>query len=157
MKISLLIIALGLAIAPLSIDKKTSKKIDKEVEKVFHIKEYKLEAFPIKKDKKIRGDFFIIKSIDTLGYCYVGPVLENSTYFILFNKEKEIQKVKISNFKDDYGQEMCSRSWLKQFIGYNGKKELQIGKDIDAISGATITSEEMVYDVYAVSNTLNIQ
>ncbi|MGB5988143.1 MAG: FMN-binding protein [Marinifilaceae bacterium] len=157
MKISLLIIALGLAIAPQSIDKKTQKKIDKEVEKVFHIKEYDLDDFPIHKDKEIRGDFFVIKSIDTLGYCYVGSVLEHSTYFILFNKEKEIQKVKISNFNDDYGQEICSRSWLKQFIGHKGKKKLQMGKDIDAVSGATITSEEMIYDVSAASRTLNIE
>jgi hypothetical protein len=155
MKISILIIAISLAIAPISIDKKTSKKINKEISKVFKTEEFSIETYACQKTKNINGDFFIIKSKDTLGYSYLGKVLEHTKYFIIFNKDKEIEKIVLHDYQDDYGREMSSSSWLKQFIGYDGKKDLDMGKQVDGISGASYSSEMMIENIKNVSQALN--
>ena len=167
MKISLLILTVSLFLAPQTIDKRTSKKINKEVSKVFNIDDFKLEALETDKTKNINGDFFTIKTQEIIGYCYLGMVYtsrgnnpnnddaEFFQYFILFNKDKKIEKVKIHKYEASYGQEITSRSWLKQFIGYNGKNNLRIGKEVDAMSGATLSSELITINIKQVSNTLN--
>ena len=167
MKISLLILAVSIFLAPQTIDKRTSKKINKEVSKVFNIEDFKLETIETDKTKDVNGDFFIIKTQEIIGYCYLGKIYtsrgSNSNnddaeffqYFILFNKDKKIEKVTIHKYEASYGQEITSRSWLKQFIGYNGKHNLRIGKEIDAMSGATLSSELITINIKQVSNILN--
>jgi Na+-translocating ferredoxin:NAD+ oxidoreductase RnfG subunit len=39
------------------------------------------------------------------------------------------------------------KGWLKQFIGYDGKEKLEYGKNIDSISGATISANAITYNV----------
>lgn len=167
MKISLLILAVSLFLAPQAIDKRTSKKINKEVSKVFNIEDFKLENLETDKTKDVNGDFFIIKTQEIIGYCYLGKIYtsrgsnsknedaEFFQYFIVFNKDKKIEKVKIHKYEASYGQEITSRSWLKQFIGYNGKDNLRIGKEVDAMSGATLSSELITSNIKQVSNILN--
>lgn len=39
-----------------------------------------------------------------------------------------------------HGQQIGSQRWLKQFIGKTKNDNLEIGKDISGISGATIST-----------------
>jgi len=71
-------------------------------------------------------------------------------YFILFDSTVHILMVKIFNYQATHGQEITSKSWLKQFKGYQGKRGLQVGKQIDAISGATIS-------VYGITNDIQLK
>ncbi len=48
-----------------------------------------------------------------------------------------------------HGQEITARGWLKQFIGYNGSESLKVDKNIDTISGATIS-------VYAITSDIKL-
>lgn len=155
MKISLLIISL--TIAALSINKETKKMIDKEITKVFKTETYSLEAASFSKTKEINGEFFIIKSNKAIGYLYLGKILENSEYFLIFNQNKMIEKIKISSYKEDYGLEMCSNAWLKQFVNKDEKKNYCIGKNINAISGATVSSKEVTEDINRINIFLNKQ
>jgi Na+-translocating ferredoxin:NAD+ oxidoreductase RnfG subunit len=93
-----------------------------------------------------------------VGYAYVGRVntcraggcsapgesgsKENTEffdYFILFDSTARILSVQVFNYEATHGQEITVKSWLKQFVGYTADKELIAGKNIDAISGATIS------------------
>lgn len=75
-------------------------------------------------------------------------------YFIFFDATNSVQQVKIYNYQASHGQEVTSSNWLKQFRNYNGKEELIIGKNIDAISGATISVDATAFDIELRTNML---
>lgn len=68
-------------------------------------------------------------------------------YFILFDKDKTVQIVKVFNYQATHGYEITARGWLKQFAGYDGTESLQVNKTVDAISGATISVHAITDDV----------
>ena len=68
-------------------------------------------------------------------------------YFAILDKKYSILELKVYNYAATHGQEICSKAWLKQFKGYNGSTPLRYGKDIDGISGATISGRAITEDV----------
>lgn len=68
-------------------------------------------------------------------------------YFILYDSICSILMVKIYNYQATHGQEVTAKSWLKQFQGYSGKSELTAGRNVDAISGATISVDAAAFDI----------
>ena len=54
-------------------------------------------------------------------------------------------------YREDYGAEIGSKRWLKQFIGKKTGKNLKYERDIIAISGATISAHSMTV---AINNLL---
>ncbi len=68
-------------------------------------------------------------------------------YFILFDSTYTIRQVQIFNYQATHGQEVTAKNWLKQFVGYSGKSALTVGKDVDAISGATISVDAIAFDI----------
>jgi Na+-translocating ferredoxin:NAD+ oxidoreductase RnfG subunit len=58
-----------------------------------------------------------------------------------------VKLVRVFNYAATHGQEVAIRKWLDQFSGYDGGKPLRVGKEIDAISGATISVYAIVADV----------
>jgi Na+-translocating ferredoxin:NAD+ oxidoreductase RnfG subunit len=68
-------------------------------------------------------------------------------YFILFDLNNKITAVRVYNYAATHGQEITARGWLNQFTGYDGKVSLRVGKEIDSISGATISVRGLVADV----------
>jgi len=112
------------------------------------------------------GKFFQLKVGTEYPFVYVGRVnscraggcdlkqshfapqqSEYFDYFILFNQAGRVEKVKIFNYQATHGQEISVAGWLRQFIGYSGNESLQVGKNIDAISGATISVYAITTDV----------
>lgn len=77
-------------------------------------------------------------------------------YYILFGTNLEVQKVRVYNYQATHGHEVGGRGWLKQFIGYKGEKKLELGKNIDAISGATISANAITYNVQESSRYLSL-
>jgi Na+-translocating ferredoxin:NAD+ oxidoreductase RnfG subunit len=68
-------------------------------------------------------------------------------YFILYNSDFSVETVKVYNYQASYGHEISARGWLKQFEGFAGKNSLKVGKNIDAISGATVSVYAITEDV----------
>lgn len=111
--------------------------------------------------------YTIDKPISNLKYIYVGRVnccrkggcsegggreriddgFEFFDYYIFFDKQGGIRHISIYNYEATHGQEITSRGWLKQFMNYSGIVPLVVGKNIDAISGATISVNALVFDV----------
>lgn len=83
-----------------------------------------------------------------------GEEYEYFDYFILYDSAYTVQDVKVYNYQATHGQEITSKNWLKQFRQYNGSKKLVTGKNIDGISGATISVEAIVYDIEQKTNLL---
>jgi len=121
------------------------------------------------------GKFFIAENNGVLlGYVYVGriiscreggcakdksvPVSENYEYFdafFIYNTSKTIELVKVFNYRATHGHEVCSRGWLKQFIGFNSDELLEVGKTIDGLSGATISANALTDEVNYITQLLN--
>ena len=112
----------------------------------------------------LKGKFYTILTKETLtevkhlytgrvsscraGICSINEdVAEYFDYIILFNKNKGVVQVKVFNYQATHGQEITAKSWLKQFIGYQGNKKLEVNKNIDSISGATISTYAITEDI----------
>ena len=90
----------------------------------------------------------------SVGYTTTDGESEFFDYFIFFDATATIQLVKIYNYQASYGQEVTSSNWLKQFKNYTGKEELIVGRNIDAISGATISVDVAAFDIELRTNML---
>lgn len=149
------------------------KSLFKEIEKVWGIDDPALKEIKIpdsiQRKNSILGKFFRIdanQNVSQYNYIFIGRVnscraggcsisndlghdsnSEYFDYFILFDESKTVQLVKVFNYQATHGQEVSAKGWLKQFVGFDGKKPLTVGKNIDAISGATISVYGITLDV----------
>lgn len=126
----------------------------KEIKKTFSIEKFKIDAVLISDaintqlPYKIKPTtFFKIISEDVLlGYAFVDKApskTDSFDYLILLDKNLIVAKIKVLVYREDYGAEIGSKRWLKQFIGKTKKNKLQYGNNIMAISGATISANSM--------------
>lgn len=76
-------------------------------------------------------------------------------YFMLFNAEAKVQEIRVFNYQATHGHEVSARGWLKQFIGHQPPQKLEVEKNIDAISGATISVYALTHDVEVKAEMLN--
>jgi hypothetical protein len=147
----------------------TPKALFKEIKKISNCDKPTYEVLIINSNSTkspLNGKYFKYNNTLPIKYAYIGRVLtcrahgcsssnkEKSTenaeyfdYFILFDSNGSILSVQIFNYEASHGQQITVKSWLKQFIGYNGSKELIVGKEIDAIAGATISAHNITYDI----------
>jgi hypothetical protein len=147
--------------------KRILKKVQKELVKTFDQKELNLveitisEAVNKQLGKQIGAAslFQIITVDEVLGYAYVGKApskTDQFDYLIILDKALIIKKSKVLVYREDYGAEIGSRRWLKQFIGKSGKDQLKYQRDIMAISGATISALSMTQAINQFLADLNI-
>lgn len=140
------------------IPKNVQKKVTKEISKTFEVEAFDLEEIKISKDvndllvRKIEGEklFKIVVKNELIGYAYVDKApskTDEFDYLILLDKDLIIVKTKVLIYREDYGGEIGSKRWLKQFNGKTSKDKLKYQKDIMAISGATISASSMTIAV----------
>jgi hypothetical protein len=67
-------------------------------------------------------------------------------YLIAFAPEFDVLDVIVTSYRSSHGAAICQKKWLRQFAGYSGE-ELRLGKEINSISGATISAGSMVKDM----------
>ena len=111
--------------------------------------------------KAIQNTYVYLGKVNTCraGGCQITKMTfeegasEYFEYLILFENE-QVRLVKVLNYAATHGHEICAKSWLKQFKGYNGDSYLNVGKNVDAISGATISVYAITTDVEAKTTIL---
>ena len=77
-----------------------------------------------------------------------GNVYDPVKYSIVIGKDLKVKEVKVLEMRSDYGNEVQSKSWLNQFIGYDGRS-IEYGREIDGVSGATVTASGLTEDIEA--------
>ncbi len=153
---------------PKSLEKELSKKwgiITNELVEIISLSEQLIKE----------GRFFKIENTERFkGYVFVGRIYScraggcsntsgisttgNSEYFdvyIIYNNDKAIESVRVFNYQATHGHEISSKGWLKQFANFNGDKILSVGKNIDAISGATISVHAITDEVNYITELLS--
>jgi hypothetical protein len=164
---SLSIIGASFMLVSFTLPNKLLKKVNKEVKSVFEITNFELKLIKIEDSinnllsKKIGNDhlFKIESDSQLIGYAFVDKAASKTDefdYLILLDKNLIIAKTKVLVYREDYGGEIGSKRWLKQFIGKSSSDSIQYEKDIIPISGATISALSMTKAVNSFLLNLNI-
>lgn len=144
----------------------SNKQLRKELSRLLAKKEYSLKELPVPEKYKMMGNFYEIETTRAgetkLKYVYAGRVntvrsaastgktgesSEYFDYFILYDSDRKVLLVKITNYQSSHGEMISSPGWLKKFVGYSANKPLEIGRQVDAISGATISVNNITFDI----------
>jgi len=108
------------------------------------------QEIKIYSEKKARSRFIfdhvyfwkIFESNSLVGVAILDNVLGKSlpiTYLTCFNMDGQLINAHIVKYREDYGYEVGNRRWLNQFLGLIASSDYKVGKNIDGISGATIS------------------
>ena len=108
------------------------------------------QEIKIYSEKKARSRFMfdhvyfwkISESNSLVGVAILDNVLGKLlpiTYLTCFNMDGQLINAHIVKYREDYGYEVGNKRWLNQFIGLGINSDFIIGKNIDGISGATIS------------------
>lgn len=72
---------------------------------------------------------------------------EPISFATFFDPRGQITRVEIVAYREPYGDGVRTERFRKQFVGRNAKSQFRPGSDIDAISGATISSRSLCVGV----------
>ena len=167
MKSFVIVLILPFFVSIANIPTKIEKKIDKEVLSIFDISTYSKE--PVFIDEEINStlplkfndnNFYNIRSDENLiGYFYYGVAPSKADvfdYVVIFDSDLIIKKIKILAYREDYGGEIGSKRWLKQFIDLSQSDNAVYNKNIKGISGATISARSMTLTINKLLKSLTI-
>ena len=130
------------------------QKIDSAVKGTYEIEAYTLEPITVsdavnqQTKAELSGEhlYRVVSNNKALGFIYVGeaPSMKKKfDYILLFNPDLSIKKSKVLIYRENYGLQIGSQRWLKQFIGLDINDTLKYGENIDAIAGATISASSL--------------
>jgi len=144
---------------------KLQKKVDKVVKSTFDVETFSMQPKTFFKAIELPSEFSndtffeIKKDAALLGYAYVSKApskTDEFDYLVLFDADLVIITSKVLVYREDYGGEIGSKRWLKQFDGKKSSDELIYGDNIMAISGATISVKSMTNAVNNVLKSVKI-
>ena len=133
--------------------KNIQKKVDKVVKEVFDVETFQFTSVSISKglvstlpSKFAENNLFKIENDSVLlGYAYISKAASKTDefdYLVVLDADLIVIKTKILVYREDFGSEIGSKRWLKQFIGKTKTDEVN-KTNIVAISGATISVRSM--------------
>ena len=143
------------------------KKVDKEVVKLFAVAEFSMQAIEISNDlnaklpSKISQNnlYKLFHGKELLGYAFVDQALSKTAkfdYLVVFDRELKVIHTKVLVYREEYGGEIGSKRWLRQFLGKTGKDRVDYKTNIDGISGATISVRAMTKSMDDLLQTVGI-
>ena len=116
----------------LILDKQIKKEVENQVKQKFY------------RDKLY---YWTISQVDTtIAYAFLDNVIGKSmpiTFMVILNIDGDIISANVIKYREAYGSEVGNKGWLQQFINFNNISTYNIDKDIDGISGATISVKSM--------------
>ncbi|MEX0274035.1 MAG: FMN-binding protein [Flavobacteriaceae bacterium] len=146
---SLFLMAFGLP-------EKLDKKVRKEITSHFGMGQFQLQdiAIPHAVSDQLpmaisESNFFGIYNGDDnslTGYAFVDRAPSKTAqfdYLVLFCPDLKVVHSKVLIYREEYGGEIGSKRWLRQFLGMSGKDRVAVGENVDGISGATISVRSM--------------
>ena len=94
-----------------------------------------------------------------LGYCVESKVVSRSGPFrirVLLDSHLYVKQATVISYPWDRGRDVRKRAFTSQFEGKGPEDPIQLGKDIDAMTGATISSRVMAEGVHDTIKLLKI-
>lgn len=137
------------------------RKMEKQVFKVFG-KEVNFEAIPLHDSVQFNHQLYAVHQQDSItGYAMISRALgcklggcdkptedslafEQFYYMTAFNSDHSIRRVRILEYTSNHGYQIANKGWLRQF---EKGDRFEVGKNIDGISGATISVKSITKGV----------
>ena len=165
--IFLILIPIQFGFTSIELSKSVDKKVRKEIKIAFEAEDVLLEEILIDEATNIklktiihRDDLFkIFKNDELIGYVYLGKAPSKTDEFdflVLFDSDLIIRKSKLVAYREDYGAEIGSKRWLKQFNGLESSSIIEYGNEIVPISGATISARSMTIAINNLLQTIAV-
>ena len=165
-----MVVAVSLGVLPMvssCVESESSFQAGGEVAKIrrFFPGAVSITEMPISQDARIFGrpDEAIISEIkgasDLLGYRVDCKVVSRSGPFrirVLLDKQLYVKQATVISYPWDRGRDVCKRAFTRQFEGKGPDDPIRLNKDIDAMTGATISSHVMAEGVRDIINLLKI-
>lgn len=99
---------------------------------------------------KVGDRIHLVRQQDqVLGYLLSTRAMGRVDYFdylLAFAPDLSVLDLTVTVYRSSHGAAICQKKWLSQFKGYTGE-ELHLGREIDAISGATISATSLLQDL----------
>lgn len=80
------------------------------------------------------------------GYFFTDSVIGKHDlidYAVALSADGKIRRIEILEYREAYGGEVRNEHWRAQFVGRHHGDAVRIGRDIQNISGATLSSEHL--------------
>ena len=93
------------------------------------------------------------------GYFVVDEVVgkhEFITYAIGLNADGSVKQVEVMDYRESYGYEIRNADWRSQFVGKTSAAPLKLEKDIQNVSGATLSCRHITDGVKRILATYDI-
>lgn len=90
--------------------------------------------------------FRVNQNGQTAGYVFLGQAPSKTAQFdflVLLDARGRVSHSAVLIYREEYGGEIGSRRWLRQFEGLGGTDRVTVGGNVDGISGATISVVSM--------------
>jgi Na+-translocating ferredoxin:NAD+ oxidoreductase RnfG subunit len=142
-----------------------AKKINKTISQLFPeltvdiepilIDEQKVNALKLKKEEK--AVYALKNGSKILGYMYLGIAPSRADFFdymVIFKPDLYVMSVQVLVYREDYGGEIGSKRWLKQFVGKSNGEQMEFEKDIQNIGGATISCRSITNGIKKLSKNI---
>lgn len=140
------------------------RKLKKEILRIFgegiEVRSYPVPEGESEKIPHLReGDliFTLSRENSCLGYILSTRAKGRFDYFdysVVFSDDLSVLGITVTVYRSTQGAGICNKRWLEQFRGYSGG-ELRLGKEIDTVSGATISAGSMVTDIQRCRNLMD--
>jgi Na+-translocating ferredoxin:NAD+ oxidoreductase RnfG subunit len=91
------------------------------------------------------------------GYMYIDKAqskFDTFDYMVIFNPDLSIMTSKVLLYREDYGGEITSKRWLRQFDDKANGENMGLGDDIQVISGATISCRSITAGINKLSKNI---
>lgn len=123
--------------------------IDEAIKQIFPAhQEYKRESHVL--DNQELEVYTVFKNGDCLGWAVVldeKGKIKPITFLVGIDMKGKVLEVYVLQFRDLFGSEVRRRSFLRQFRGKSLKDHIAVGRDIDAVTSATISSQAAALSV----------
>ncbi len=91
------------------------------------------------------GDWFIVDDV-------VGKH-EFITFALGITRDGAVRQVEIMDYRESYGHEVRNAAWRSQFVGKRTAQPVRLTRDIENISGATLSSKNVTNGVRRLLHT----
>ena len=153
-QVSFFLVLLSYLIFGIGIPKEIEKKVNKEIEKTFDSSVIEMQPVIVPDEinkllpaKITETNFFMLsQESELLGYLFVDKAPSKTAqfdYLVIFDQDLKVIHSKVLVYREEYGGEIGSKRWLKQFLGKTGNDRVSYESNIDAIAGATISVRSM--------------
>ena len=106
--------------------------LERYEEKIHQLGSQQAKVFTVFKNDEIAG---WAVALDEMGK--IKPI----TFLVGIDIQHRVLAVYILEYRDLFGADIKRKSFLRQFIGKTSKDALRLGRDIDAVTSATVSSK----------------